>query len=172
MGRPKGVIRQIADEAGVDPATVRRALAEAGTTQAEAAADFAKAVKIVTAFADTDRVIGHASLGRGETMSGSSAYVEAKAQAERHRARRLELMNLKAEGELVDRNDVTETCTRIFADLRVALMAIGVRLAPRITGQSEAKTVARLVEDEIRSTLTTFTRDDNLTAWLDAGTLR
>jgi len=159
MGRPKGVIRRIAEEAGLDPATVRRSLGTAGVTEAQAAADLAKAVETVKAVTDTDRVIGHAASGRGEGGS-DSPYAAAKAQAEIHRARKLELQNAQLEGRLIERASVEETTTQLLGDLRVALLAIGVRLAPLVTGMTDQKSVARLIEEEIRNTLTAFADPD------------
>jgi len=159
MGRPKGVIRKLADEAELDPATVRRALAAANVTEGQAEADFPKAIEIVNAMADSDRVLGHAANGRGEGGT-ESPYSTARAQSETHRARKLELQNAQLEGRLIERAFVEDTTTQILGDLRVALIAVGVRLAPRVAGENDQKSIARIIEDEIRNTLTAFADPD------------
>ncbi|MCA1401926.1 hypothetical protein [Bradyrhizobium sp. BRP56] len=123
-------------------------------------ADFSKAVEVVTAIADTDRVAGHATSGRGEG-GHISELAAAKAEAEKHRARKLELQNAQLEGRLIDRDSVEQTAAQILGDLRVALLAIGVRLAPRVAGMADQKAVARLIEDEIGRTLTSFADPDD-----------
>jgi hypothetical protein len=159
MGRPKGVIRKLADKAELDPATARRALAAVNMTEEQAEADFAKAVETIAAVADRDRVLGHAASGRGEGGS-DSPYAAAKAESEGHRARKLELQNAQLEGRLIERASVEDTSRQILGDLRVALIATGVRLAPRVAGETDQKGIARIIEDEIRNTLTAFADPD------------
>ncbi|MEK9282814.1 hypothetical protein MTR72_24820 [Bradyrhizobium sp. ISRA442] len=127
-------------------------------------ADFTKAVEIVMTLADSDKVIGHAANGRGE--GHSSAYAEAKAQAELHRARRLELMNLKAEGKLVDRAEATEIGVRIFAEIRTAFLALGRRVADKAAGQT-AREVTRIIDSEVRDVLTTLADEARFIRALD-----
>ncbi|MDD1522641.1 MULTISPECIES: hypothetical protein [Bradyrhizobium] len=78
MGRPRGTIRKIADETGLDQSTVRRALAASNLTERDCEADFSKAIENVAAIADTDRIIGHAANGRGEGGGNSSDYAAAR----------------------------------------------------------------------------------------------
>lgn len=168
MGRPKGVVRRLADETGINQATVRRGLAAAGMSQQACEADFTQAFKIISALADKDRVIGHATHGRGEGGHSSvDSFADAKAQAERHRARKLELQNAQLEGSLISRADVTDTVFRVLADLRVALMAVSVRLAPNLAGLSDQKAIARLIEDDLRQTLTAFADPNRMLAGIE-----
>lgn len=166
MGRPKGVISRIADEAGLDPKTVRRALEDLGRTEQQAEANFASTVELVMTWADSERVTGHATNGRGEG-GHVSELARAKAEAERHRAEKMRLQNERLRGSLVERADVEETGRRILGDLRVALLAVGARVAPRVTGCADAKTVARLIEEEIRNSLTAFADPDKFLERLD-----
>lgn len=155
MSRPRGTIRKIADETGLDQATVRRALAACDITERQAGADFARAVETVKAWADSDRVLGHAASGRGEggDSSRTSALAEAKAQAERFRARKLELQNAQLEGSLISREAVTATGARIFAEARTALLSLGHRLASKVAGKTDTREIARIVESEVRDVL-------------------
>lgn len=170
MGRPKGVIRQIADEAGLDPATVRRSLESAGLTEAQAAADPAKAVETVKTLADNDRAIGHAVNGRGEG-GANREYAAAKAEAERHRAEKLRLDNERKRGKLIDRADATETITRILGDLRATLLAMGGTLAPVLAGQTDVRAIAKLIDNEVRDKLSQFADVSKLAEALDKETL-
>ncbi|CCE01128.1 hypothetical protein [Bradyrhizobium sp. STM 3809] len=166
MARPKGKIRLVAEAAGLDHQTVRRALATADVDIE--ALDFDKAVQTVKAIADKDRVLGNATLGRGEGGdANTNALASARAEAERHRAEKLRLQNEKLAGSLISRDAVTETVVRLFGDLRVALMAVGVRLAPRVSGSTDQKVVARLIEDELRHTLITFADADRILRQID-----
>ncbi|MDI4236803.1 hypothetical protein OZ411_28730 [Bradyrhizobium sp. Arg237L] len=169
MGRPKGIIRRLADDAGLDQATVRRALAASDITEAQAEADFDNAVEAVTAIADTAKVIGHAASGRGE--GSSNAYAEARAQAELHRARKLELQNAKLEGSLVDRDAVTATGARIIAEVRTALLALGHRVASKAMGKTDAREIARIVEAEVRDVLGVLADEEKFFAALQAEAL-
>ncbi|MGY3618419.1 hypothetical protein [Bradyrhizobium sp. USDA 10063] len=169
MGRPKGIIRKLADETGLDQATVRRACAAAELTEEQCEADFAHAVEAVKAIADSDRVIGHAASGRGGVSN--NAYAEAKAQAELHRARKLELQNAQLEGRLIDRAAVTETGARIIAEVRTALLAVGHRIANKVAGKSDTREIARIVEAEVREVLGALADEERFFAALDAETL-
>ncbi|WP_291843040.1 hypothetical protein [Bradyrhizobium sp.] len=155
MGRSKGVIRRLADETGLDQATIRRALATAAMSEQSCEADFAKAVEIVNANADPARVAGHAANGRGEgsTTTATNTLAEARARAEQMRARKLELENAKAEGKLIDRADVTDTVTAVIASARTACLALGVRCAPKLVGLNDPKQIARTIETEMRRIL-------------------
>jgi|GEM_PF-2800936 len=157
MGRPRGTFRKIADETGLDQATVRRALEAAGMSEAQAGAEFINAVEIARDWADTDKVIGHSASGRGEGGNRtSSAYADAKAQSELHRARKLELQNAKLEGSLVDREAVTETGIRVLSEVRTAILSLGNRVAPNLVGKSDVREIARIIEAEARDVLTSL----------------
>ena len=105
--------------------------------------------------ADTARVIGHAANGRGEGGYGTAtdAFAEAKAHAERLRARKIELQNAQLEGELISRKAVTETGARIIADVRTALLSLGYRLAEKVADKTDVREIARIAETEIRDVL-------------------
>lgn len=173
MGRPKGIIREIADEAGLNQATVRRALITAGLSEQQCEADFKSAVETVAALADADRVLGHATNGRGAGghSNVTDALAEAKAHAERLRARKLEIENAKAEGRLVDRDAVTVTGARIIADVRTALLSLGHRVAAKVAGKTDTREIARIVETEVRDVLGALADEAKFFAALEAEAL-
>ncbi len=153
MGRPRGTISKIADETSLNQATVRRALKASNMSEEECAADFAKAVETVKAWADSDKVLGHSASGRGEGGGNGSAYTEAKAQTELYRAEKFRLQNEKLAGRLIDRQDVTDTGIRILADARTAFLSLGHRLADKLAGMTDAREIARAIEAEARIVL-------------------
>jgi hypothetical protein len=158
MGRPKGTIRLVAEALGLDHGTVRHAVTAAGLDVKTVT--FEEAKRLTESIADPDRVIGHAAIGRGEGGYTGDAYAEAKAAEARQRTRKMELQNARLEGSLIDRKSVEVTGAKLLGDLRVALLALGVRVAPRVAGLADVKAVARLIEEEMRSTLTTFVGEE------------
>ncbi|KYK44299.1 hypothetical protein A1D31_36750 [Bradyrhizobium liaoningense] len=171
MSRPRGAIRKVADETGLDQATVRRALAASNMTEQECEADFAKAVETVRAVADTDKVLGHNASGRGEGGGNSSAYADARAQTELYRAEKFRLQNEKLAGRLIDRQDVTDTGIRILADARTAFLSLGLRIADRLVGNTDAREIARAIEAEARIVLGELADDQKFFAALEGEAL-
>jgi hypothetical protein len=169
VSRTKGVIRRIADEAGLDPKTVRRALEALELTEQQAEADFANTVTVVTAWADSDRVVGHATNGRGGG-GHVSELAQARAESERHRAEKMRLQNERLRGSLIDRAAATETVTRLLGDFRTALLAMNGKLAPKLVGLSDVRAISRIIDTEVRDTLTAFA-DEGFTAALDSEAL-
>lgn len=149
----RGTIQKLADETGVNQATVRRALIAAGLN--DKTATFDQALPIVRAVADADRILGHAASGRGAggDAGNINPYAAAKAQAEAARARKLEIQNDRAEGKLIDRDTVTETGTHIIATARTALLSLGYRLAEKVVGKTDLAVIAGIVEAEVRAVL-------------------
>lgn len=149
----RGRIRKIADEAGVDQATVRRAFKQVGVSPDQVG--IAKAVETVTSIADPARIIGHAvnGGGDGERSATTDALAEAKAHAARLQARKLELQNAKLEGSLIPREAVTATGIRIIAEVRTALLALHYRLADKVAGKTDVQEIARITESEVRVVL-------------------
>jgi hypothetical protein len=173
MGRPRGVIRRLADETGLDQATVRRALAAAGISEQACGDDFAKAVEIVRANADPARIAGHAANGRGEggSSNATSTLAEARARAELMRAEKLEIENAKAKRLLISREDVTDTCAKILSNARTALLEMGHRLAPKVAGKTDLGEIARITKDEVRTVLGVIADDKAFFAAMEADTL-
>lgn len=147
----RGTIRLVADEIGIDQKTVRRNLTSAGLDPKTVS--FEQALPIVRAIVDADRVHGHAVNGRGEQSGINNALAEAKAEAERHRAEKLRLYNERLRGNLIPRDCVTETASRIIAETRTALLALGHRCAEKVVGNDNVNEVASLIESEIRACL-------------------
>lgn len=158
MGRPKGKIQLVADAAGLDQSTVRRAMKTAGLDIETL--DFDKAVEIVRASADPLRVMGHALNGRGVGGHGTDGFAEAKATSERHRARKLEIQNAQLEASLISREAVNATCTYILSEIRAAVAPLGYRLAEKLLGVTDPKVFARVVEAEVRAVLGTLADED------------
>jgi len=172
MSKPKGTIRKIADESGLSQTTVRRALEGAGMSELRAGEDFTKAVEIARNWADSDRVLGHFASGRGEGGNrASSAYSDAKAQSELHRARKLELQNAVLEGSLIDRQSVTDTGARIIAEVRTTLLSLGHRIAPNVVGKTDQREVAQIIETAIRDALGSLSDEKRFFAALEADAL-
>src|SRR5450755_4715113 len=113
----RGTIQNIADRCGVNQATVRRALASAGLKSGRGGFDFDAAVAAVNAIADPARINGHA-VTRGS--GNGTALGDARARHEGLKARRLEIENAKAEGELISRDAITATGVHIIATARTA----------------------------------------------------
>ncbi|MGY4289168.1 hypothetical protein ACVWXO_008388 [Bradyrhizobium sp. LM2.7] len=167
----RGTIRRVADAAGLDQATVRRAVQMAGLDAKTVG--FEGGLQLAQSIADPARVIGHATNGRGE--GGNSAVTntlaEAKAHAERLRARKIELQNAQLEGSLISRDAVTATGKRILAEARTALLSLGHRLAPKVAGKTDTREIARIVETEVRDVLGALADDKRFFADLEAETL-
>ncbi|MGY4325701.1 hypothetical protein ACVWWG_000115 [Bradyrhizobium sp. LB7.2] len=167
----RGTIRRIADAAGLDQATVRRAVETAGLDPKTVS--FEEGLNLARSIADAARVIGHAANGRGEGgySAVTDALAEARAHAERLRARKIELQNAQLEGSLISREAVTATGQRILAEARTALLSLGHRLAPKVAGKTDAREIARIVETEVRDVLGALADDKRFFAALEAETL-
>lgn len=167
----KGTIRRAADAAGVDQATVRRAVEVAGLDPK--AVGFGEAFQLARSIADPARIIGHATNGRGEGghHAVTDTLAEAKAHAERLRARKIELQNAQLEGSLISREAVTVTGQRILAEARTALLSLGHRLAPKVAGKTDTREIAGIVETEVRDVLGALADDKRFFADLEAETL-
>ncbi|MET4603273.1 hypothetical protein ABIB90_002751 [Bradyrhizobium sp. JR4.1] len=166
----KGTIRTVADVAGLDQATVRRAVAAAGFNPKTIT--FAEASQLAKSIADPARVLGHATNGRGEgAHTATETLADARAHAERLRARKIELLNAKLEGSLIPREAVTTTGARILSEARTALLSLGHRIAPRVAGKTDTREIARIVESEVRDVLGALANDDRFFAELEAEAL-
>ncbi|MDH2407009.1 hypothetical protein QCM77_45425 [Bradyrhizobium sp. SSUT18] len=167
----RGTIRRVADAAGLDQATVRRAVEAAGLDPKTIS--FEEGLNLARSIADPARVIGHAANGRGEgghhTVTDTLA--EAKAHAERLRARKIELLNAKLEGSLIPREAVTATGARILAEARTALLSLGHRLAAKVARKTDAREIAHIVQSEVRDVLGALANDDRFFAQLEAEAL-
>jgi hypothetical protein len=169
----RGTIQKIADAAGVNQATVRRALTAAGLTSGRGGYPFNEAVDAVKAISDTSRVIGHAANGRGEGGSTAAAQAlgEAKVRRENLQARRLEIENAKAEGALISREAVTATGVYIITTARTALLTLGHRCAEKVAGKTDLREIARIVDAEVRDVLGALADETKFLAALEADAL-
>ncbi|AND90506.1 bll5319 [Bradyrhizobium diazoefficiens USDA 110] len=167
----RGAIRRVADATGLDQATVRRAVETAGLDPKTVS--FEEGLKLARSIADPARVIGHTTNGRGERAHSAviDTLAEAKAHAERLRARKIELLNAKLEGSLIPREAVTATGARILSEARTALLSLGHRLAAKVAGKTDTREIARIVENEVRDVLGALASDDRFFAELEAEAL-
>lgn len=168
MGRPRGPIRNVAEATGLDQATVRRALEVANIAESEIAARFDDVCVSVRAIADDAKAAGHASLGRGETGGGNiSELAQVRTEHARAQIEKIRIQNQREMGKLVDRADATETITHILGDLRTTLLAMGGKLAPTLAGQTDVRSIANLIDAEVRDTLAAFTDESKFFAALE-----
>ena len=147
-------IQAIADAAGVDHHTARRAIALAQLKHGRGGFDLSDALQAIADHADPARIAGHASVGRGEGAgAATSTLAEARARAEQARADKLELEVQIRRGALVERDAVTATAVDLTARVRTAMLSIGFRLAPKLNGLTDDASIARAINEEIRATL-------------------
>jgi|APCry1669190731_1035312.scaffolds.fasta_scaffold21999_2 hypothetical protein len=166
----KGKIQQLAEAAGVNQASVRRAIIDAGRDPK--AISFDDALPIVRAVVDTDRVIGHAASGRGEGGNNeSSVYTAAKAEHARQQTEKIRIQNERALGKLIDRDAVTETGKHIIATARTAFLSLSYRLAEKVAGKTDLAHITGIIESEVRIVLGELADESRFMAALDAGTL-
>jgi len=167
----RGKIQEIASACNVDHSTVRRALERAGLTAGRGGYSFDAAVAAVSANADPARVNGHAVTRVSGGNGASSPMLDARTRHEELKAKRLEIENAKAEGELISRDAVTATGVHIIATARTALLSLGYRLAEKVAGKTDVKEIARIVEAEVRDVLGVLADETKFFAALEADTL-
>lgn len=162
-------ISVIADECGVDHRTVRRALERAALKAGRGGYDFDAAVAAVNANADPARVAGHAVTR--DNGAASSPMMEARVHFETLKAKRLEIENAKAEGQLVSREAVTATGVHIITTARTALLTLGYRAAEKVAGKTDVREIARLIDAEVRDVLGALADETKFFAALEADAL-
>jgi hypothetical protein len=165
----RGTIQKIADACGVNHKTVRNALAKVGLTAGRGGYHFDAAVAAVNAIADPARVNGHAATR--DNGGVDSPMVAARVRHETLKARKLEIENLRAEGELINRNAVTETGVSLIVAARTALLALGYRCAEKVAGKADVREIARIIETEVRDVLGALAEPQSFLATLEAEAL-
>lgn len=162
----RGIIQKIADECGVDQATVRRALKAANVDAKNP--NFETAVQIVRAVADSNRVLDHAANGRGEGGDETlSPLAKIKVRLGLATARKMELRNARDEGRLIERESVAETGEAMIVYARAAILSLGYRVAPRLIGKSDVKEIAKIIEGEARVVLGALADENNFLRQID-----
>jgi hypothetical protein len=167
----RGKLREIADECGVDHKTVSRALERAGLKAGRGGFSFDEAVAAVKANADPARVNGHAVTRVNGGNGASSPMLDARTRHEELKARRLEIENEKAEGQLVSREAVTATGVHIITSVRTALLTLGHRVAEKVAGKTDVREIAKVVEAEVRTLLGALSDETEFFAALEADAL-
>jgi len=81
------------------------------------------------------------------------ALIESKRQFAAEQTRKLKLSNDRVEAALLDRETVAATGRDVIARARVAFLAIGAKLAPRLAGETDVKKIAATIEEEARAAL-------------------
>jgi hypothetical protein len=166
----RGKIQEIAEECGVNHKTVRNALAKAGLIAGRGGYDFAEAVAAVNANADPARVNGHAATRVGGNGNGG-AMLDARTRHEELKARRLEIDNAKAEGQLISRDAVTATGVHIITMARTALLSLGHRLAEKVANINDVKEISKIIESEVRIVLGVLSDPETFLAAVEAEAL-
>jgi len=88
--------------------------------------------------------------------------IESKRAFAAEQARRLKLQNDRLESSLLERDIVAATGKDVIARARVAFLAIGAKLAPRLAGETDTKKIASMIEDEARAALSALADLDNI----------
>lgn len=171
MGRKRSPIRRVADAVSLDHQTVRRALSLANIAESEIDTGFDDICATVRSLADDGKISGHGSLGRGDAGGADiSELARVRAEHARVQIEKIRLQNEREAGKLINREAATESVTRLLGDLRSVLLAMGGKLASKLSAQTDVRSIAKIVEAEVRDTLTAFA-DEGLVAALDDAAL-
>ncbi len=150
-------VRDLKSRTGLDPKTIRKHLREAGVQEPMSGHfEAAAALRVLEARVDPQRRSEHLAAGRGNAAGSErpiGALAAAKAETEQLKADKMRLDVRKRQGELVERAAVIRELTSVVAQSRVALMALGSKLAPKLIGLTDALEAQRIVDDAIRGQL-------------------
>jgi phage terminase Nu1 subunit (DNA packaging protein) len=112
------------------------------------------AVAAVASHADPARIAGHAASGLGNAQSAEiSTLASARARAEEARAKKLETENARTEGLLVERAAVVAAGCDLIARVRGALLSVGQRAAPVVSGLTDHLVIADAINASVREVL-------------------
>ncbi|MGJ0426760.1 hypothetical protein [Methylocystis sp.] len=81
------------------------------------------------------------------------ALIQAKREIAEEHARKLRLQNQKLENSLLDRETVAATVADLIARAKVAFLAVGPKVAPRLAGETDPKKIVAAIDDECRAAL-------------------
>ena len=160
--------KAIKQSTGLSLPTIRKALKAAAVVPNSAGQyDEAAALAAIASQVDPARTAGHAVGGKGEVAEASggstrgslNGYADARARSEEMRAQKLELEVRKRNGELVERAAVERAGVALFVQTRIALMAVGSKVAPQLLGVANALDGQRIVDEAIREALTAFANE-------------
>jgi len=90
------------------------------------------------------------------------ALIESKREFASEQTRRIRLQNDRLEQSLLDRDVVAATGRDIIARARIAFLAIGPKLAPRLANETDVKRISAMIEDEARAALLALSDLDNV----------
>jgi hypothetical protein len=112
------------------------------------------ALAAIKAEVDPARVAGHAASGLGnQAVSTVSTLASARARAEDARAHKLETENARADGRLVEREAVIAAGCDLIARVRGALLSVGQRAAPVVSGMTDHRKIADAINLAVREVL-------------------
>lgn len=126
---------------------------------------FAKAVETIEALKDPAMSAGNRAAGRAEGASSDAivTLANAKALSESARAKKLMLEVAQKEGRLIDRQTVIDAGQDVLAHIRVGLVGLAPRIAPRLLDK-DAASISRTLTEEIENTLRDLADVDAFTA--------
>ena len=120
-----------------------------------------EAVAAVASHADPARIAGHGASGLGNAQSAEiSTLASARARAEEARARKLETENARTEGLLVERAAVVAAGCDLIVRVRGALLSVGQRAAPVVSGLVDHQAIADAINAAIREVLAELSDHD------------
>jgi hypothetical protein len=91
-------------------------------------------------------------------------YTQARALREVYDAQRRSLELQLRRGEVVTRADVEKEASRLYRQLRDAILNVPARLSGQLVGQTDEATIYELLEGELRRTLETFAAQEGKAA--------
>lgn len=146
--------KQLKTETGLSVPTIRDACLRSGVAETDGFYDRDAAIAAVKGNVDPSRVSGHAASGLGgQSGSAISALAISRARAEEARARKLETENARIDGTLVERAAVIAAGCDLIARVRGALLSVGQRAAPVVSGLTDHLTIADAINAAVREVL-------------------
>lgn len=151
----------LAKRMGLDGRTVAAHLKTAGLRpDVEGLVPLDRATAIIEAAADTRSSAGHGAMGRGHhngsDVSEIGALAKSRADAEAMRARKLRLEIETKEGKLLDKATVMAAFADLVTRTRDHLLLLPAQIASRVSGITDERKIAAIIDDEIRRALTTL----------------
>ena len=156
--------KQLKALCGLSIPTIRAACDRAGVAAVAGNFDQDAALAAIAAEVDPARTAGHALSGLGDVSPTAtvSAYASARARSEEARASKLELDAAIRTGRLVEREAVTAALVEVVVKVRTALLGIGSRAAPIVSGKTDLLEIADAINACAREVLGELADDQSL----------
>jgi hypothetical protein len=153
---PRANITQLAHVLNMNRAEAKRILEIAKIKRDARAREYPTAIALaaLVAFTDSSKSSGAQlnGMGSGYENSNLNALADARASAEKARARKVELEVSQKEGKLVSKQAVVTAATDFATLLRNGLLGLGSRIATRCAGRTQDE-IANIIEDALRDAL-------------------